>query len=261
MYTKCLFPLYSDWHIYHQYLGARKIIATDPSFGQANSRKGCVKMNPVDISLYAILDPDRCRNRPLEELAEATVASGATLLQFRDKKSETRTLVERARSIKQAMTGCRVPLIINDRVDVALAAGTDGVHLGQQDMSVEDARRLLGPDAVIGLSIKTVEEAETAPVELLDYAFIGGVYETKSKDNPASIGVSGWIERAAILRKRTPDLPIGAIAGIDEKNMEPLFEAGCDGVALISNLFMADDVADATKNISNRIKSFQQGGG
>ncbi len=126
------------------------------------------------------------------ELAALLAAGGATLVQLRDKHGETRAMVEEARAIRRASRRLRVPLLINDRVDVALAAGADGVHVGQDDMAVEDARRLLGPDAIIGLSIKTVAQAEAAPVDLLDYVGIGGVYATTSKDNPdPPIGVAG----------------------------------------------------------------------
>ncbi len=214
-------------------------------------------MTRPDITLYAILDPRRCRGRPLDEMAVAAVSSGATLLQFRDKISDTKTLVERAISIRAAIAPHNVPLIINDRVDVALAAKADGVHLGQQDMPVEIARNLLGKDAIIGLSIKTFEEASEAPVELLDYAFVGGVFETRSKDNPNAIGVDGWVDRNTILKDRCCNLPVGAIAGIDRTNLGSLFDAGCDGIAVISALFMADDVTEATTRIAEIIRSIR----
>ncbi len=106
--------------------------------------------------------------------------------------ASTRAMVEEARAIRENLVAMRVPFLINDRVDVALAADADGVHVGQDDMAVEDARRLLGPGAIIGLSIKTVEQAEAAPIDLLDYAAIGGVYVTTSKDNPdPPVGVDG----------------------------------------------------------------------
>src|SRR5262245_58062404 len=122
----------------------------------------------VDVRLYAIVDPETSGGHDLAELARKVVAGGATLVQLRDKKSETRDMVARARAIKTAIG--RVPLLINDRVDVALAVGCEGVHVGQDDMTAEDARRLLGRDAIIGLSIKTVAQATAAPLELIDYA-------------------------------------------------------------------------------------------
>ena len=212
-------------------------------------------MNPVDVSLYGILDPARCLERPLEELAVQAAKAGASLLQLRDKHSDIQEQIKTAQKISHALQGMNVPLIINDRVDVALAVGADGVHLGQEDMLVADARRLLGEKAIIGLSVKTLEDAENAPVELLDYAFVGGVFDTQSKDNKVSIGLDGWLERANILKNKSPDLPVGAIAGIDHTNAGTLIETGCDGVAIISGLFMEDDVAAATTRLSEIIKT------
>ena len=136
----------------------------------------------VDLRLNAIVDPERSGGHDLADLARLCAEGGATLVQLRDKLSETRAMVASARAIKQALAPFKVPLVVNDRVDVALAAGADGVHVGQDDMAVEDTRRLLGRDAIIGLSIKTVAEADAAPVELIDYVGSGGVYVTLSKE-------------------------------------------------------------------------------
>ncbi len=211
-------------------------------------------MNAVDITLYGIVDPNRSKGRSLAELAKTSAENGATLIQYRDKQNDIRTMIENAKSIKQSLEGTNVPFIVNDRVDIALASGADGVHLGQEDMIAADARRLLGQEAIIGLSIKTNEQAEAAPIEILDYAFVGGVFDTQSKDNKSSIGIHGWTEIANLLKNRSFDLPVGAIAGIDEGNIASLFEAGCDGVAMISALYMADDVAVATKELANLIE-------
>lgn len=210
-------------------------------------------MNPVDIGLYGILDPARSRGRPLPALARLAAENGATLLQYRDKSGVTRRMVEEARAIKAALAGSGVPLIVNDRVDVALAAGADGVHLGQEDMHPADARSLLGPQAAIGLSVKTEAEARAAPLDLVDHVFVGGVFDTQSKANPRAVGVAGWRELAALLRRLRPGLTAGAIAGIDRDNAAELIAAGADGVAVISALFMADDVAAATRDLASVI--------
>jgi len=211
-------------------------------------------MNQVDVTLYGIVDPNRSKGRSLPELAKISAKNGATLIQYRDKQNDIRTMIENAKSIKQSLEGTGVPFIVNDRIDIALASNADGVHLGQEDMRAEDARALLGDDAIIGLSIKTVKQAENTPNDVLDYAFVGGVFDTQSKDNKVSIGIDGWIEIANILKNKTPNLPVGAIAGIDETNISSLFGAGCDGVAMISALYMAEDVADATRTLANKIK-------
>jgi thiamine-phosphate pyrophosphorylase len=204
----------------------------------------------VDLRLYALVDPERAGAHELPELSWLVAAGGATLVQLRDKHGDTRTMVEEARAIRENLAPMNVPLLINDRVDVALAAGADGVHVGQDDMAVEDARRLLGRDAIIGLSIKTVAQAQAAPVDLLDYAAIGGVYATTSKDNPdPPIGLDGLRRIAAVFRQRRADLPLCAIAGIDAGNAGATVAAGVDGVAVISALSMAESPPDAAREM------------
>lgn len=207
-------------------------------------------MMRADLRLYALIDPERAGGHDLAGLARMAAAGGATLVQLRDKHGTTRRMIEEARAIKIALSSFRVPLLVNDRVDVALAAGADGVHVGQEDMTPADARRLLGPEAIIGLSIKTLEQAEAAPVELLDYVCIGGIFATASKDNPdPPVGVSGFKAIAAVIRARAPKLPIGAIAGIDAGNAADVIAAGADGIAVISALSLANDPQAAARQL------------
>jgi thiamine-phosphate pyrophosphorylase len=202
----------------------------------------------VDLRLYALVDPERAAGRPLADLARLLAEGGATLIQLRDKGADTRAMVDAARAIKAALADSRVPLIINDRVDVALAAGADGVHVGQEDMHPADARRLLGPEAIIGLSVKTLAQAAAAPLEHLDYVAIGGVFATASKDNPdPPIGLDGLKSIAAAVRARNPKFSIGAIAGIDDTNAADVVRAGADGVAVISALSLAHNPRQAAK--------------
>jgi thiamine-phosphate pyrophosphorylase len=204
----------------------------------------------IDLRVYALVDPERAGSHALPALAARLAAGGATLFQLRDKHGTTRAMVEEARAIKASLAGVGTPLLINDRVDVALAAGADGVHVGQDDMAVEDARRLLGPAAIIGLSIKTVAQAEAAPVDLLDYVGIGGVFATTSKDNPdPPIGVAGLARIAGVFRRRAPKLPLCAIAGIDAGNAASAITAGADGVAVISALSLAPDPTVAARGL------------
>jgi thiamine-phosphate pyrophosphorylase len=204
----------------------------------------------VDLSLYALVDPERSGGHALPDLARAVVAGGATLLQLRDKQGDTRAMVETARAIKAAIAGSGVPLLINDRVDVALAAGADGVHVGWDDMTPADARRLLGPQAIIGLSMKTMEQAREAPLDLIDYVCVGGVFATMSKDNPQPpIGVDGLRRIATEVRARKPGFPVGAIAGIDASNAADVMTAGVDGVAVISALSMTKDPRAAARDL------------
>jgi len=202
----------------------------------------------LDLRLYALVDPERANGRALDDLAQRVVAGGATLVQLRDKHGATRRLVEEARAVKQALSASGVPVLVNDRVDVALAADADGVHVGQDDMAVSDARRLLGKRAIIGLSVKTPAQARAAPLDLLDYVAIGGVFATTSKDNPdPPVGADGLHAMADIVRSRDGKMPICAIAGIDEHNAGDVIAAGADGVAVISALSMTPDPAVAAR--------------
>ncbi|MGB6535740.1 MAG: thiamine phosphate synthase [Xanthobacteraceae bacterium] len=209
-------------------------------------------MTNVDLRLNAIVDPERCGGHDLAELARLCAEGGATLVQLRDKVSETRVMVEEARAIKQALAPFAVPLVVNDRVDVALAASADGVHLGPDDMAAADARRLLGVTAIIGLSIKNVGEAEAAPIELIDYVGSGGVYATLSKQQKNSpIGPEGLAQIIAALKRRAAKdhkaLPVCGIAGIDAGNAGAVIGAGADGVAVISALSLAPDPGAAAR--------------
>jgi thiamine-phosphate diphosphorylase len=198
-------------------------------------------MNSVDLRLYGILDPERTGGRDPVTLVHQAVAGGVTLIQYRDKHADGRRFVDLARALKAALEGTGVPLLINDRIDIALAAGVDGVHLGQNDMHPEDARDLLGPQAIIGLTLKTSEQAAAMAHMPVDYGCVGCVFTTVSKNNPEPpIGLDGLQEIAkhAKLARRGP---IGAIAGIDSSNAETVIAAGADGVAVISAIFMAPD--------------------
>lgn len=205
---------------------------------------------PIDLRLNAIVDPERAGGHDLVDLAGRVVEGGATLVQLRDKRGETRAMIETARAIKAALASRHVPFVVNDRVDVALAAAADGVHLGPEDMAPEDARRLLGPQAIIGLSIKTVEQATTAPLALIDYAGIGGVYATLSKQQKSPpIGIEGFARVAAAVRHRAAALPLCGVAGIDADNAGPVIAAGADGVAVISVLSLTPDPAAAARKL------------
>jgi thiamine-phosphate pyrophosphorylase len=169
-------------------------------------------------------------------------------VQLRDKLSDTKAMVERARTIKTALG--KVPLLINDRVDVALASGADGVHIGWDDMAPEDARRLLGPDAIIGLTINSPQRADATNLALIDYAGIGGVYGTTSKTTKNQpIGTEGLKQVIDALRRKQPGFATCGIAGINAANAAPVIDVGADGVSVISALSMAKDPQAAAREL------------
>lgn len=203
----------------------------------------------IDLRLYALVDPTVAGRRALAELA-ASIADSATLVQLRDKHGSTRTIVEEARTLRTVLEPKGVPLLINDRVDVALAAEADGVHIGQDDIAPADARLLLGRSGIIGLSVKTVEQAKEAPLHLLDYIAVGGVYGTTSKENTSTpIGIDGLRAIVEVIRSRERNYPICAIAGINAGNAADVIAAGADGVAVISALSLASDPQKAAKDL------------
>ncbi|AOO80463.1 thiamine phosphate synthase [Bosea vaviloviae] len=202
----------------------------------------------LDILLYGLVDPQIARGRSLAELARAAAKGGATLIQYRAKEASTREMVREARAIHAALAGTGVPLLINDRVDVALAAGAEGVHLGADDMELADARRLLGENAIIGATLGEAAELPYLASARIDYACVGPVFATQHKDDAdIPLGLDGY----AALRRQAAEalglLPVGAIAGINASNAASVMAAGADGVAVIGAMFGADDVEGATR--------------
>lgn len=201
----------------------------------------------LDLRVYAIVDPEQSGGHALPELAGMVAAGGATLVQLRDKRGTSREMIALARAIKAALPA-HVPLIINDNIDVAIEAGADGVHLGQDDESVVAARERLGPMPFIGLSVQTVGQARAAPLAIIDYAGIGGVFATTSKSGTrAPIGLAGLRDVIDVFRHRIGNFPTCGIAGITAANAAEVIAAGADGVAVISALARAPDPVAAAR--------------
>lgn len=207
-------------------------------------------MPKVDYRLNALVDARLADKANLADLARTAALNGATLIQYRDKTSSTRQVIEQARAICAALAGTGVPFVVNDRVDVALAAGAAGVHLGRDDMEPAMARSMMGDAAIIGLTVKNEADARAAIGSPVDYACIGGVYETLSKHNPdPPVGLEGFARLRATILAAKPDLPVGAIAGINAQRAGEVVAVGADGVAVISAIFAASDPAAATREL------------
>ncbi|MDQ1184015.1 thiamine phosphate synthase [Agrobacterium larrymoorei] len=205
-------------------------------------------MTKIDYRLNAIVDASLTDVATLPQLAALAAHNGATIIQYRDKTASTRQMIEQTRAMVAALRDTGVPLVINDRLNVAMATGADGVHLGADDMDADTARRLLGPDAIIGLTVKSMDDARRVAQAPADYACIGGVFETTSKVNPDTpVGLAGLKQFRTYLRHERPDLPVGAIAGITLERVPDVITAGADGVAVISALFRAGDIAATAK--------------
>ncbi len=222
-------------------------------------------MNPDALRLYVIVDPCACAGRDPVDVARAAVRGGAGIVQLRDKRDDVPAMLALARDMGRAVREEGGLFVVNDRVDVVLAAGADGAHVGQQDLPPAEARALLGGEAVIGLSLKTAGQIDAAPVESLSYGAIGGVLPTSSKaqDRPPA-GLDGLAELSRRLKARAPDLPIVAISGITVETAGAVIEAGADGVAVISAVCAAEDpeaAAGALRREVDAAHARRKGGG
>ncbi len=202
----------------------------------------------ADLRVYVLIDPENMGALTPEACAAAAARGGATLFQIRDKRGNTGDTIALTRAVISVARPRNIPVLVNDRVDIALAADADGVHVGDDDMPPADARRLLGPDAIIGRSVKRLQQL--GDPSLLDYAAVGGVFATSSKNNPEPpLGTDGLRVLIGKIRERAPLLPVCAIAGIDERNAASVIEAGADGISIISAVTKSADPEAATRRL------------
>ncbi|ALM54202.1 thiamine phosphate synthase [Halomonas huangheensis] len=201
--------------------------------------------HPRQLSVYLVTDPGLCESYGLERTVMDAVQGGATLIQLRDKHAPDSELIDIATRLKSVMAESGVPLVINDRVAVAEASGADGVHLGQDDGDVADARRRLGNTAIIGLSVQNVEQLHTLDTTSLDYLGLGPVFATATKsDHAAPLGFEGLARLIA-----ASPLPNVAIGGLKAEHAAQIRQAGADGIAIISAICGQPDPKAATQEL------------
>jgi len=205
------------------------------------------------LRLYLVTDRTLCGGRSLEEVVGAAIEGGVTMVQLREKDAPTGEFVALARRLKTLLAPAGIPLIINDRADVALAADADGLHIGQSDMAYDDARRLLGPNKIIGLSVENMEDVERAGALDVDYIGISPVYGTPTKQDTAQpFGLEGL--RKAVAQTLHPTVAIG---GMNASTIGDVIEAGAEGVAVVSAICAAPSPRKAAEElrtiINNRI--------
>lgn len=199
--------------------------------------------------LYLVTDRDLCLGRPIEEVVLAAVRGGVSLVQLREKQATTRAFVAEAERLKRLLAAHGVPLIINDRIDVALAVGADGVHIGQEDMPYPLARRLLGPEAIIGLSVETEEQVREAEGYDVDYLGVSPILPTPTKtDTRGSWGLEGLARVRALSRHR-----LVAIGGLNASNAASAVRAGADSIAVVSAICSAPEPQAAAATLSRII--------
>jgi thiamine-phosphate pyrophosphorylase len=201
--------------------------------------------------LYLVTDRGLCAGRALEEVVAQAVQGGVACVQLREKDISTRAFLELARSLKALLAPLRVPLLINDRLDVALAAGADGVHVGQGDMPASLVRRLLGPRALIGLSVETWEDVVQAQDLDVNYLGVSPVFDTPTKtDTKAAWGLAG-IQRIRAFSRH----PLVAIGGLNLANVAQAVRAGAEGIAVVSAVCASPEPRIAARELDLRIQA------
>lgn len=202
-----------------------------------------IREKSFNIRLYLITDEACLAScHTLIQATEEALKAGVTLVQYRDKKAGGRAMLEKAVALRKLCYRYGVPLIINDRLDVALLAGADGVHLGQEDLPVEEARKLAGPDFIIGATAHNAAEAAAAEAAGADYLGCGAVFATRTKQDTIPLGLDGLHAIRQAVR-----IPLAGIAGITAENYRQVLEAGADGVAVISAIMGAEDIQAAVR--------------
>lgn len=208
-------------------------------------------MNTTQLNTYLVTQANLSAGRTTPEVAKAALAGGVDVVQVREKARTARDQLAVARQLRPLCADADVPLIINDRVDVARAVGADGVHLGDDDLPIAVARDQLGPDALVGRSVSTVEGAREAATAGADYLGVGAVFPTDSKDVDAANQAIGLDAVRAI--DAAVDVPFVGIGGVTPDNAADVVAAGADGVAVISAITGADDPAAATRRLAEAV--------
>lgn len=206
-------------------------------------------MARFDLSLYFIADPTICLGRPVADVVAAAIKGGATMVQLRDKSGDISKTKEAALAIKAILKGTNIPLIINDYGELAAEINADGVHIGQDDMSPRDAREIIGPDKILGLTAFTPEHFAALDPEIVDYAGTGPFFSTLTKPDKPVLGPQGF----AKLVDLSP-VPVVGIGGITSGNAAQVIASGANGVAMMRSISESNDPCKAARKIMQIIR-------
>lgn len=204
----------------------------------------------ADFSLYLVTDSRLIGKKNLLSVVEPALKGGVKVVQYREKGKESREMYEMALELKKLCSRYKVPLIINDRVDIALAVDADGLHLGQLDIPVSEARKLLGPDKIIGMTVHNEAQAKAANSFEIDYIMVAPVFRTNTKLDTR--GLLGYDGLNAVLKVRQK--PLVAAGGISLKNIGDLLDLGVDGVVVVNPIMTSDDPQLASEKFSAFLK-------
>lgn len=200
--------------------------------------------------LYAITD-EHLLKEDFTKKVEKALKSGVDIIQYRAKKKDAKDMIEEAIALKKLCIKYNVPLIINDRIDIALAIDADGVHVGQEDIPVLYVRKLIGNNKILGLSTKNLNHVEEANKLPVDYIGFGSIFPTNTKENAKVAGLEKLKKAVEISLQ-----PVIAIGGINENNIDEVLKTGCSGVAVVSAIFAGENIEENTKNLKEKIKNY-----
>lgn len=207
-------------------------------------------MSNINYGTYLVTDTDMCPREKLASVVTEAIKGGVTIVQLREKEISTRDFYNEALEVKKICAEYNLPLIINDRLDIALAVDADGIHVGQSDMPIDVIRRILGDDKLIGLSAGNVEEALEAVKMGADYLGVGAVFHTDTKKDAVDVGIN-------MLKsvRDSVDIPMVGIGGINLDNIDKIYGLGIDGVAVVSCIMASDDPYKAAYTLSEKVKN------
>ena len=209
-----------------------------------------MKPQSIDYSLYLVTDRGLARGRSILDIVRAAVKGGVTCVQLREKECSTREFIDQALTIKNCLKTHSIPLIINDRLDVAQAVEADGVHLGQTDMPLATAKNILGDSMIIGISAESLEDAVEAEKGGADYLGVSPIYATPTKtDTAPPLGLEGLLQIRHAVK-----IPLVGIGGLNKENSVDVIRNGADGVAVVSAIVAADDPELASRELIGVIK-------
>jgi thiamine-phosphate pyrophosphorylase len=210
-----------------------------------------MKFDKRDLLLYAVTDRSWLGGSTLHEQVEASLKGGATFIQLREKELDHEAFLKEAYEIKDLCRKYDVPFVINDDVEIAKTVDADGVHVGQEDMACAKAREVLGPDKIIGVSVRTAEQALTAKEQGADYLGVGAVFQTGSKGDAITISHEELLETTT-----ATDLPSVAIGGISKDNIDYLEGSGVCGIAVISAIYAQEDIEGAARELKELCRKY-----
>ncbi|MBN2062544.1 MAG: thiamine phosphate synthase [Deltaproteobacteria bacterium] len=206
-------------------------------------------MKRIDYSLYLVTDRGLSRGRPTIEIVKSAVRGGVTVVQLREKHITTKEYIREALEIKGFLNEKNIPLIINDRIDIAMAVEADGVHIGQNDMPLETAKNILKGSMLIGVSVESVEDAIEADIAGADYISVSPVFPTPTKtDTAPALGLEGIARISALIKK-----PVIGIGGINKMNCAEVIRSGANGISVVSAVCSAEDPELAARELKEII--------